>query len=125
MQESRKYFDIFHDRADIAHEFKVPEAELPSDEQILFAGYSYENYSGSAVVLFYNNDGKLCEVNGGHCSCYGLEGQWTPEETSWEAIAMRPRDKESPYYEADEETKKAFWDLVDSKLEKRAPADGR
>jgi hypothetical protein len=23
------------------------------------------------------------------CSCYGLEGQWEPEETTWEALAMR------------------------------------
>ena len=45
---------------------------------ILFASYSYENYSGDAWVLFEEN-GKLYEVKGGHCSCYGLEGQWEPD----------------------------------------------
>ena len=44
--------------------------------------------SGSAFVLF-RKDGKLYEVNGGHCSCYGLKGQWFPEETSIEALTHR------------------------------------
>ena len=55
---------------------------------ILFAAYTYENYSGEAFVLF-EQDGKLFEVNGSHCSCYGLEGQWEPEETTIEALTYR------------------------------------
>jgi hypothetical protein len=38
--------------------------------------------------VIFEKDGKLWEVNGSHCSCYGLEGQWQPEETTWEAIAI-------------------------------------
>jgi hypothetical protein len=49
------------------------------DINILFASYGTDNYSGDAWVLFEQN-GKLYEVNGGHCSCYGLEGQWEPDE---------------------------------------------
>ena len=56
--------------------------------EVLLASYSYENYSGDAFVLF-KRDGKLYEVNGGHCSCYGLEGQWEPEETSIESLRHR------------------------------------
>jgi hypothetical protein len=55
---------------------------------ILFASYGTDNYSGDAFVLFEKN-GKLYEVNGSHCSCYGLEGQFEPEETTLEAIEMR------------------------------------
>ena len=55
---------------------------------ILFAWYGGDGYEGSAFVLFHR-DGKLYEVNGGHCSCYGLEGQWDPEETSVEAVEHR------------------------------------
>ena len=55
---------------------------------ILFASYGTDNYSGDAFVLF-ENDGKLYEVNGSHCSCYGLEGQFKPEETTLESIEMR------------------------------------
>ena len=55
---------------------------------ILFASYGAANYSGDAFVLF-EHDGKLFEVNGGHCSCYGLEGQFEPEETTLEALKHR------------------------------------
>lgn len=39
-------------------------------------------------VVFRKED-KLYEVHGSHCSCYGLEGQWSPEETSFEALLDR------------------------------------
>jgi len=55
---------------------------------ILFASYSYQDYSGDAFVLF-ERDGKLYEVNGGHCSCYGLEGQFEPEETDIDVLKHR------------------------------------
>lgn len=62
-------------------------SELDSIE-ILFASYTYECYQGDAFVLFLK-DNKLFEVNGSHCSCYGLEGQWDPEETTKEALMHR------------------------------------
>lgn len=49
-----------------------------TNEHIVIANYTYEDYSGSAWVLFVK-DNELYEVHGGHCSCYGLEDQWTPE----------------------------------------------
>lgn len=55
---------------------------------ILFASYGQANYSGDAFVLF-ERDMKLFEANGGHCSCYGLEGQFDPEETTLEALQHR------------------------------------
>jgi len=54
----------------------------------LLASYGTPSYEGYAFVLF-ERDGKLYEVNGGHCSCFGLEGQWEPEETTVEAIQHR------------------------------------
>lgn len=58
------------------------------DIEILLAYYLYEDYSGTAFVLFKQN-GKLYEVNGSHCSCYGLEGQWDPDETTVESLRHR------------------------------------
>lgn len=58
--------------------------------EVLLASYRYESYDGEAFVLFAR-DGKLYEVNASHCSCYGLEGQWEPEETS--VVALRARMK--------------------------------
>ena len=55
---------------------------------ILFASYTNENYSGNAFVLF-EKDQNLYEVNGSHCSCYGLETYWEPELTTVEAIEDR------------------------------------
>jgi hypothetical protein len=59
-----------------------------ADVNILFASYLCQNYSGDAFVLF-EKEGKLYEVNGNHCSCYGLEGQWEPEETNPQALKHR------------------------------------
>jgi len=96
-----KYFGYFKSRDEVAVEFKeiigprygknenlTPNADFPTDRQILFASYGGRSYEGDAWVIF-TKDRKLYEVNGSHCSCFGLEGQWKPEETSWEAIAMR------------------------------------
>lgn len=55
---------------------------------ILFASYNQANYSGDAWVLF-EEDGELYEVNGSHCSCYGLEGQWEPEIVTLEELEYR------------------------------------
>ena len=52
---------------------------LRDNEKILFAWYSYEDYEAAAFVLF-EKEGKYYEVHGSHCSCYGLEDQWEPEE---------------------------------------------
>lgn len=72
---------------DMVRDFQISKDEVKGIK-VLLAWYEYEDYSGSAFVLF-RKDRKLYEVNGGHCSCYGLEGQWEPEETSVEAILKR------------------------------------
>lgn len=55
---------------------------------ILFASYGTDNYSGDAFVLF-EQDGDLFEVNGSHCSCHGLEGDFNAEPTIIEALIHR------------------------------------
>lgn len=52
-------------------------AEEP--EEVLWADYEIDGYEGSALVI-YRQGNKVFEVSGSHCSCYGLEGQWEPEE---------------------------------------------
>jgi len=81
----RKYFGQLESLEDVEAEFDQKTGLTSKD--ILFAYYCYEDYSGKAVVLFVSpEDGLLYEVYGGHCSCNGLEGQWEPERTSWEAL---------------------------------------
>lgn len=56
------------------------EFPLPKHLKILYADYTYEDYSGDAYVLGYNFDKQQWfEVHGSHCSCYGLEDQWDEE----------------------------------------------
>lgn len=82
--------------AGMLEDFGIDKSKLDGADMLL-ASYTYEDYSGSAFVLL-RRDSKLYEVNGGHCSCYGLEAQdycggsgtqWEPEETSKEALQKR------------------------------------
>lgn len=57
-------------------------------KKVLFASYSVDNYAGDTWVLFEEN-GVLFEVEGSHCSCYGLEGQWEPSEITLEQLQFR------------------------------------
>lgn len=75
---------VYKNFAGYDNEYKIDK----EGKKILFASYGYENYSGDAFVLFEEN-GELYEVNGGHCSCYGLEGQWTPSLASLEELKYR------------------------------------
>lgn len=72
-------------------------AEALAGASVIVASYTYEDYSGGAYVLF-ERDGKLFEVHGSHCSCYGLSEssysgdtstQWDPEEADRDAIIHR------------------------------------
>lgn len=89
------YLNLFNNNEDIEREFRI---KLDPDMNILLAFYEYEDYSGDAFVLFEQN-GKLYEVHGSHCSCFGLSEesyaddepstQWKPEETSIESLKHR------------------------------------
>ena len=71
--------ELFQSPSDIAGQFWIPESELDNIE-FVYAFYDYEDYSGRALVIYYNTeDEQYYEVHGGHCSCYGLEDQWEPE----------------------------------------------
>lgn len=88
---------------DVLSDFGMPPQTLDGCNLIV-ASYSYEDYSGDAFVL-YEKDGSLFEVNGSHCSCYGLSesdymggntSQWEPEPTSVDALSLRNWPSTSP-----------------------------
>lgn len=78
-----KYYDNWKSRGDVDYN----EVKAMPEDDIIYAGYTYEAYSGNAIVVFVK-DGKIFENNDGHCSCNGLES-WKPEETSIEALRLR------------------------------------
>ena len=88
--ETSTFLDDFNTEnplATMAKEFDVPITIFQGCDFIV-AQYSYANYEGHSFCLF-EKDGVLYENYGGHCSCYGLEGQWEPQETSKEALQLR------------------------------------
>lgn len=76
------FMELFTSKEDICHEFQIPMDSL-NDKEIILAYYDYEDYSGYATVIFKDSNDIFWEVNGSHCSCYGLEGQWEPEEIGY------------------------------------------
>ena len=67
-------------------------ADILAEYSILLAYESVGSWgcdSSSYFLLQHNTSGKLFEIHGGHCSCYGFEGQFDLEETSIEAIKAR------------------------------------
>jgi hypothetical protein len=103
----KKYFGIFSSRdaiinelasctydeeqkqSDRRNEWLAKNPDFPTEEEIVWASYEYENWSGSAYMFFQRN-GKLYEYCDSHCSCNGLETEkFTFGETSWAAIGAR------------------------------------
>lgn len=75
---------------------KIDDVEL-QDSEVLFASYGGGGYEGEAIVIFYR-DGKMFEAHGSHCSCNGLEGQWSPEEVSIEHLEHRIANGNLEYF---------------------------
>ena len=76
-------------KQEIINEFEIPKETLENFNVIIW-DYTYENYNGSAFLLLQDkNTNKLYEVNGSHCSCYGLEGQFELEEVTKKELMFR------------------------------------
>lgn len=75
------YFGEFASEQDVCACFDIECV----DGVIIYAAYEIDGYDGSAEVIFVK-EGKFFHVSGSHCSCYGLDGQWEPEEMPVEAL---------------------------------------
>lgn len=70
---------------DLQRDFATPDV---GGYNVIVAGYFCENYEGSCYVLA-ESGGQLFECAGGHCSCYGLEGQWEPAPVTRDYLQQR------------------------------------
>ncbi len=84
------YLGDWSDIEGLKSDYRITDKELQGVE-IIVAYYSYENYSGESTVIF-KQDGNLYEVEGSHCSCYGLEDQWSPTLISVEYLQHKLRE---------------------------------
>lgn len=74
---NRVYLGSFDSWKDLIREFTGP--DKMREPARVWAEYDHGGYDGSAVVVY--KIGRKVYVNeGGHCSCYGLEDQWSPTE---------------------------------------------
>lgn len=70
----------------ISRDYEV-DSKIVEEFELLVLWQDYESYEGSSWFLLKDKGtGKLFENSGGHCSCYGFEGQFGPKETSVEYL---------------------------------------
>ena len=70
---------------------------LPEPEKVILAAYDQPGYEGYALVVYKTGE-TYYTVYGSHCSCYGLEDQFTPEAyTKEDLLAYFEKIKESDY----------------------------
>jgi hypothetical protein len=70
------YQGSFGSWADVRREFEM---DLAEPDDVIYADYDTPSYEGYANVIYRQGD-RYYWAYGSHCSCYGLEGQWDPEE---------------------------------------------
>ena len=105
-----EYIELFANSDDVIREYRAPKDALLG-ARVWLAWYGYLDYAGSSLVIF-EKDGVLYEVNGSHCSCDDLEGQWEPEETSWAALYVRKIPGPNAYFDGEEEANTLLQRLV-------------
>ena len=108
----QRYFSNWDSHDDLCASFRIDPLAV-KDKEILFAWYGDGDYSGAARVLFQRK-GKLYEVEASRCSCYGVEGQWEPQEVTWEQLAMRGLNPFNGYDDPKEQAKVAWFTLINT-----------
>lgn len=89
------FYGLFGNAEDVFSNFEVSPAEREG-VHFIYAQYECESYEGAAGGLFIR-DGRFYLFTGSHCSCYGLEGQWDPEEITLAAMRHYIDNKATPY----------------------------
>lgn len=73
-------FSHWEKREDFDYSSVVKNFEIDEQEpKRIWACYDNGGWEGSATIVFERGD-QWYLVEGSHCSCYGLEGQWKPEK---------------------------------------------
>ena len=103
------YLGMFDCKYDVFSHFEVKTEDREGIE-ILLATYGDFGYDGYAYVLF-KKDGVLYDVEGSHCSCHGLEGQWEPTETNYLVLKNRV---ENGSYDEDKDMDKKVKEIISS-----------
>ena len=101
------YFGDFGSWQDVMEQFQVPEQDRPAPDQVIYAAYDCPSYEGYADVIYRIGD-RYFWASGSHCSCYGLEDQWQPEEYSREQLFEAVQRRGEFYFSENAEEAKAL-----------------
>jgi hypothetical protein len=78
------FFGKWENQQRLISDYEITEKDLDGYE-ILFAAYGGRDYEGKALVIL-RKENKLYMTEGSHCSCFGLEGQFSPDEVNLEML---------------------------------------
>lgn len=92
-----KYHGAFTSWKDVQAQFNMT---MKAPRGLIYAGYDREDYEGTALVVWTKGK-SVFTVRAGHCSCYGLEDQWDPEEYDTMKL-FKDYVRGAPHYMPDE-----------------------
>lgn len=78
---------------EVQEQYQMEEKE---PEEVIVAVYETGAYDGSSVVIYRNGE-KYFYNTASHCSCNGLEDQWSPEEFENKTLFLAFLEKLKPY----------------------------
>lgn len=108
------YQGAFDSWSDVCREFHEV-IDLP--DEVLLAVYDCHDYEGHATIIYRQAD-RYYWAGGSHCSCYGLEDQWSPEEYTAEQLVEALRRGDHFYWY---ENPAALRDAVIDRIHARFP----
>jgi hypothetical protein len=102
------YDDVVND---VVYSYHVEKHEIER-YFILIAEVNGDGYEESSYfLLLEKSSGELYEVHGGHCSCYGFEGQFEPEK-----VELLYLLSDHSYFGSNEEMKKIIQGFLVKKV---------
>lgn len=74
---------------------------VPKKSRVIYSRYDIDGYEGSAILVYELGD-KYYLNEGSHCSCFGLEESWNPEEYDLKTLIAVIERRDESYYRKDE-----------------------
>lgn len=94
MKTAQELLDQAPSRLDQQEEYRQyldynEQGELPENMILVYHVYASGNYEGESYGFGFDTEKNMWfEVGGGHCSCMGLEGQWSPDYSTFDQLAV-------------------------------------
>lgn len=79
LHKTKPYYGWFDNWASVQSNYNMNEAEPDEVHLADYEDWPDIGYNGDSMVI-YRRGSKWYLNMGGHCSCYGLEDQWSPDE---------------------------------------------